>query len=306
MQPRTWSWWDVASTAVSRKRRDFGWSRSPVFPRDPMDRLAAWRERARIERARSVAGIVGESPLLRTIVVLSMLVAVALWAGMVYVQWAIVAAGLAYFVYLVLWRIRGRRAFGSADNTIVRRMKRRRIAEYARAARSLGPAQIGALSKDLPRRVELWRSALSTNKGLTARGPFVFADPWMGLTILAVVVALFAAPIASAGHSPGRGEPWMWIFWTLMILAALLGPFRLRRLRRRLLRALNERVCPNCWYDLVSLPPALEPKLTGGYSTGPSRCPECGSPWPLLPPPVAEGPGAPAEPSPTAPASTAA
>lgn len=44
--------------------------------------------------------------------------------------------------------------------------------------------------------------------------------------------------------------------------------------------------CPSCGYDLRALACPIPLTLTGGVDLGPARCPECGSAWPLVPPPV--------------------
>ena len=48
--------------------------------------------------------------------------------------------------------------------------------------------------------------------------------------------------------------------------------------------------CPDCWYDLSGTT-VLRPELLDGAFLGPARCPECGAPWPLVPPAVG-APGA--------------
>lgn len=55
----------------------------------------------------------------------------------------------------------------------------------------------------------------------------------------------------------------------------------------RLVRALRQLQCPDCGYDLRS-----SPTVEGRPPTviGPSMCSECGSPWPLVPPPNAGEP----------------
>lgn len=53
---------------------------------------------------------------------------------------------------------------------------------------------------------------------------------------------------------------------------------------RRLGRALQHVSCPFCGYDLM--PPGGLGDGTAGVFIGPSRCPECGDRWPLVPPPV--------------------
>jgi hypothetical protein len=53
-------------------------------------------------------------------------------------------------------------------------------------------------------------------------------------------------------------------------------------------RTLRNRCCPDCGYDLVTVKPAFEPSML--HVIGPRACPECGSPWPLVPPPNAGEP----------------
>ncbi len=56
----------------------------------------------------------------------------------------------------------------------------------------------------------------------------------------------------------------------------------------RLRRDLEDGLCPDCGYDLSSVRPGIELGPEKNLRTGPARCPECGSPWPMLPPPVAD------------------
>lgn len=82
--------------------------------------------------------------------------------------------------------------------------------------------------------------------------------------------------------------------WTgprpLIIAAALLGALillalplhaRTRARRARLTRSLRDRACPDCNYNLAGAPEGLP-----GSLAGPRTCPECGAPWPLVPPPA--------------------
>ena len=50
----------------------------------------------------------------------------------------------------------------------------------------------------------------------------------------------------------------------------------------RIRRTLVFSLCPDCEYSLAELPDAIE--LPGDERTGPAICPECGCPWPLIPP----------------------
>jgi len=65
------------------------------------------------------------------------------------------------------------------------------------------------------------------------------------------------------------------------IFVWLLSNDRLRRIRT----SLAESKCPDCSYPLLGLPDG-EPRTGAVPGIGPRRCCECGTPWPLLPPPI--------------------
>lgn len=105
------------------------------------------------------------------------------------------------------------------------------------------------------------------------------------MTLSVLPVALFAS-----GHLNERLD--LVPYWnsglaflaTIVATCIILGrPSVLyRRLTRRVLRS----CCPDCNYTLTGIPNAIEPDLLNGVHTGPARCPECGTHWPLIPPPV--------------------
>lgn len=67
-----------------------------------------------------------------------------------------------------------------------------------------------------------------------------------------------------------------------------LAIFRGNLRRRRTARRFEALACPDCGYGLAGMPSAIAPDRLGGFFSGPAACPECGSPWPLVPPPTAE------------------
>lgn len=87
--------------------------------------------------------------------------------------------------------------------------------------------------------------------------------------------------IAPGGHSGSFPLTNIGIFGSLALYMILHA-----RLRRRLRGALDQESCPDCAYDLRACPPAIPREQLSGQLIGPERCPECGSLWPLLPPPV--------------------
>jgi hypothetical protein len=68
----------------------------------------------------------------------------------------------------------------------------------------------------------------------------------------------------------------------LMIAAAVRSTFVRHGIRRRF----ESLCCPDCGYGLRDAEPAIPPERLGGILSGPAACPECGSPWPLIPPPT--------------------
>jgi len=87
---------------------------------------------------------------------------------------------------------------------------------------------------------------------------FIFGGPKLGLFAAGVAVVIGAARIPSAMR---------------------------RRAQFRLARALIDKRCPACDYNLSGLT-ALTVSGSTLQHVGPALCPECGAPWPLVPPPV--------------------
>lgn len=59
---------------------------------------------------------------------------------------------------------------------------------------------------------------------------------------------------------------------------------RIANRKTNLLAAMGTTRCCTCNYDLAGIPDAIPPESLGGLTTGPAHCPECSSPWPLIPP----------------------
>ena len=91
--------------------------------------------------------------------------------------------------------------------------------------------------------------------------------PWGGVVAFAVItLVVFFGAVLLTGMSLLRTRLW-------------------GRSRLTWGRALREGLCPGCAYDLAG----ISHFGVGGEvlrDVGPERCPECGAPWPLVPPPV--------------------
>lgn len=300
---RTWSWWDIAYTAVRRGNSHFGWTTWQGVPGDPMVRLGVRRERRALEQARRRAERVGGGRELLggliiavggSLAVVSVLLVLLLADQGHLSGWMMSVPGLACGFAVViglLGRVRGQRGFGPAENTRLRLAQRYRVKLYARAARSPTPERCNQLATDLKLRMKEWGHRLETGKRLSSRSPFMFVEPYIGPLVVGVVVLFYVeAALPYASHS---GVPTMVGSCAVQLAAVILAvtiPLRLLLLRRRLSLALRTRSCPNCRYALGSLPEAIDPALLGGERVGPERCPECGSRWPLVPPPVDDEP----------------
>lgn len=98
--------------------------------------------------------------------------------------------------------------------------------------------------------------------------------PWGLLTLLSLANPL---PI-------GRVTVVLNVAWLLLLLWLIREAHSLLRATRRL----AARHCPDCDYHLAEIPNALtlsDPTTGAPLTTGPRRCPECGTHWPLIPPP---------------------
>ena len=134
-------------------------------------------------------------------------------------------------------------------------------------------------------RVQYWIAELSTRLEHRAPGERIAragraAHHWAvhGVVVLGIacLVVLHVGVVMTIGYAVVFG------LGVLVTIAA-------RRARRRHFwgywRALELGFCPGCGYDLSGLS-HLESRGSTLLDVGPERCPECGAPWPLVPPPV--------------------
>lgn len=71
----------------------------------------------------------------------------------------------------------------------------------------------------------------------------------------------------------------------LGIICAIIGSLSHRH-RVPLRRDFEEKLCPDCGYDVSASGDAIDLAVPVGEGVGPARCPECGSPWPRVPAPL--------------------
>jgi hypothetical protein len=138
-----------------------------------------------------------------------------------------------------------------------------------------GGAPDAAVGAEQNERLRYWlprpagKAAASRRAGCTGAGVLVY------LGLRAVVGPIFAFLVDHA----------LVFFGILGLLVIIAIPFDLRnRQRRRAFSALRHDICATCGYDLSGQ--AMQPLGDEMVRLGPPACPECGAPWPLVPPPV--------------------
>jgi len=76
------------------------------------------------------------------------------------------------------------------------------------------------------------------------------------------------------------------LLWPSVALCTMFGLRRPYSMLRRTIEDCQQSCCPDCRYPLAGIPDAIDPALLNGTHTGPARCAECGTHWPLVPPPI--------------------
>jgi hypothetical protein len=161
-----------------------------------------------------------------------------------------------------------------------------RTREFESAARGRLAPEIGReLAIDYARRTAYWRRNLPVVSSESPR-PSGFSSP------LGVADIVFWALLIPAWVVVLWLDNQSWLLWLIFaaIIALVFIRGRRQNLAASLMDAIEHRACPACGYDLNGSPDGIEPDLVLDTRTGPRVCPECGTPWPLLPPPAPGGP----------------
>lgn len=136
-----------------------------------------------------------------------------------------------------------------------------------------GKPNLGMLQEieaEIARRRKGW---IEVREGIGARFAFL------------AVGSVFAVPLATlaiinfAGASP----------WAALVVPVLIVFFAAYRWPRRYTfwraaKRVEKRVCPGCAYVFDGLPACVIEGQARTFAYGPFECPECGMPWPLVPP----------------------
>ena len=156
-----------------------------------------------------------------------------------------------------------------------------RIGPLRRALRR-GQTLDGMLVTAVERRRSWWIDR-HNDRGLLGAFPSTTTDPLM----LWIKGAVITTAVGGGPFLQLVVEDYGWKYpllgaWFLVVI--LFFPIEQRWFARRIRARLEQRLCPDCGYDLNGVPPAFEKDERG--IIGPKICPECASPWPLVPPPV--------------------
>lgn len=186
-----------------------------------------------------------------------------------------------YALWDTLPDVRFRCEFFTAPTPTAARKRRatERTADFAAAAAGLEPAT--SLAHDLARRRDRWQEQLEepdSNQESSRRGLHrgILEALTCGADEVIVLVLLVSALALVVSTIMGLILAVPWLVWHIS---------RVQR-RRRCRLALEHTRCPDCGYDLKGAPEPIDRAILGGLSAGPDRCPECGVPWPLVPPPT--------------------
>lgn len=129
------------------------------------------------------------------------------------------------------------------------------------------------------------RTRQATSKGAN-EGSYPGAVRVMWLRPSHRVILLCAIFIPALIGEYGKQVPWLRMPLSLAPMLALVTLYIIAsRLPGRLTGAAANRRCPDCDYPLADLPSPFDSASSAApIRSGPERCPECGTPWPLIPP----------------------
>jgi hypothetical protein len=134
--------------------------------------------------------------------------------------------------------------------------------------------------------VEARKAAFTRFLGIQPRWSLLTEMVWTEPLFRGFLFVMLAACVLQVSLGPKAQQHNGPFPFALVIFAPFaLGYFMWFRMRRRARAAFNDRACPDCGFPLNGIPntrSTIQPSL----DLGPARCPECGSPWPLIPPAI--------------------
>lgn len=103
---------------------------------------------------------------------------------------------------------------------------------------------------------------------------------------LSLIACILVGPFAAIALLCA-GVAWVALGALVTLSIGLLVPlFSLRKSVVTTAHICQNKVCPDCSYLLGNLPSAIPQEYGSDFWLGPQHCPECGSWWPMVPPPL--------------------
>lgn len=165
---------------------------------------------------------------------------------------------------------------------------RQRIGRRARLSGFRGESHAAEV---VSRRTQ-WNTLVGKDDGTAMLGRLVNALP-AGMLLAMLPLLLISVPLA-VWNGAGRAGDAIGLVFPAGLLAMIAIRQRLeKQAAAKFMEVSRAVICPECGYSLRAHVKQVE--QTTGRTVGPARCPECGTHWPLVPPPCffrfAEGAG---------------
>lgn len=165
---------------------------------------------------------------------------------------------------------------------------RQRIGRRARLSGFRGEAHTLEV---LNRRTQ-WNTLVGKDDGTALLGRLVNVLP-AGMLLAMLPLFLISVPLAVWNGAWRAGDAMGFVFPAGLLAMIAIRQRLEKQTAARFMEVSRAVICPECGYSLRAH--ANQVEQTTGKTVGPPRCPECGTHWPLVPPPcfdrIAEGAG---------------
>jgi hypothetical protein len=214
------------------------------------------------------------------------------WGVIEVVLWAFRLAVACLICQSILIGLRLRRAMPDDSWPGIRWARWMRVSLFSRFARINATASGEArrcLAAEFTARSRCWGELLRGTRRNAESFTWI-ADPWSRRFTSATSMVMMLVFWGRAAWNLNQTSQSLFSQVSVVLGVAcstgmLAGPIRFRLARRRLRARILHRCCPDCGYSLEGLPETIDLGVVG-IRVGPAHCPECGSLWPLLPPPA--------------------
>lgn len=135
---------------------------------------------------------------------------------------------------------------------------------------------------EVSRRRSQWNQLLAGEDGAAVSGRMVGALP-VGMLVAMLPFALISVPLVVWSSAGRAGDAARLVFPLGLLAIGFIRRHLEKRTAARFLEVSRLAACPECGYSLRAH--LTHEEQTTGRIIGPARCPECGTHWPLVPPP---------------------